>query len=258
MADVQTYDELVDLISDGFGAGGLPMRNYLRGNGSSFLNGSSNGTVARTTLGFYTLPSLPSGVTKYRPTFVSSIAANGSNLSILVGKMIDMGSLDISTNVFTTGSAYPSRRELGTNSVQTSGLLYVHPTVTLGGTVGTLNINYTDQGGNSGTVAYAMSSGGNLGAFIQLASGDSGVQSITNTTNRSGGAAPTGTVKFYGIMPIAISVAAPTSSMIGFNNLTTNFCFPELGAGDVIGLIDISTGTTNSSSLAYMWIVGER
>lgn len=255
MADVTTYDGIINRISAGYGAG--PYYTYSNVPANLTQAWPTTTVQVRTLNSFITLPSLPSGVSKYRPTFLTSVG-NGT-ISNIFGKIIELGNLNISTNTYTTTATMPTRRELGTNAVQMWSPLLCVVTTVLNALPGTLNINYTDQGGSAGTTSIALTASGSVGTacFANLATGDIGVQAVTNTTNRSGGTTPTGVITFYGILPLDVGVTNIASTGVGRNLITTNFAMLELGAGDKIGMIKINSNATNSTEKGAMWFFGE-
>lgn len=192
------------------------------------------------------LPSLPSGVTSYIPTFIA--VANNLDRSALVAKVINMGSLDISTNVFTDGAVMPTVTELGVSRPLPSPIL-VEVSVVLNATPGSLQITYKDQYNNTAEagIIIALTASSAVGTFGfyngGMNTGDTGVVDITNA-QRSGGTTPSGTLTFWGLIPIAIVPAGTNSTQIGFHNAITAFSLIQLGAGD---RIDAFTVTNNTS-----------
>ena len=193
------------------------------------------------------LPTLPSGVSAYIPTAIKAAAAIiTSPRTLMFCEVIDMGSLNISTNVFTDGSAFPTRLELGT-SRQTFGPIFVEFETALGGTPGSLTVTYVDQDGNTAetTAAQTMSATNpNIGTtgWIVLNSPDVGAQDIT-TAARSGGTTPTGTVRFWGILPIAYFTLNSNGSGYIYAFHTQNFNWSSLGASTSIRIFSWSGAT---------------
>lgn len=181
------------------------------------------------------LPTLPSGVTGYIPTSLSLMQSTGTSGVSLIGSIINLGSIDISgaSGTFTDGVAMPTVTELGVSRVMSS-VIIAEVTTALNATPGSITVTYTDQDGVSSSTAalpLAASAAVRSCAFITLAAGDTGCRDIT-AVSRSGGTTPTGVVKFWGIVPIALinpSPAGPGGNT--FENLITHgFNWVKLGA----------------------------
>jgi len=186
------------------------------------------------------LPSLPSGVTAFIPTRISWSIQGNTALSALFAKVVNLGSIDISgaSGTFTDGSSMPTITECGVSRV-TSGIVIAEVTTALNATPGSLQIDYVDQDGNAHetNTAQALTASAPVGdcGIITLNTGDKGVQDIVAAT-RSAGTTPTGVIKFWGIIPLAIGYVPTASSGVGtMENLLTGAFNPyRLGAGDVI------------------------
>ena len=151
--------------------------------------------------------SLPSGVTAYLPTQIHG----GTNLLgffLGVYHMINLGSIDISTNTFTAGSNMGTTT-FGGQTVSRSGVLFAEVTTALNATPGNLNVTYVDQSGNTAetntAVALATAAPVGSGVFVRLNIGDGAVREVTGANN-SGGTSPTGVIKFWGLIPIGSTI----------------------------------------------------
>jgi len=205
------------------------------------------------------LPSpLPSGVTAY---ICSRISVTGSSpgIALIVAKLIDLGSIDISTPTFTDGSAMPTKTELNASNVTASPVL-CEVTTALNATPGSLQITYVDQDGNTAeaTTAQVMTASSVVksAAYIDLNGTDWGVQDITAAT-RTGGTTPTGVVQFWGLLPITICPLAPNTDGVTWidNLIGTAFNPTRLGAGDVIGAFQ--SGSALSRVYGNLFFVGD-
>lgn len=191
----------------------------------------------------YVVPTLPSGVTAFIVAQCNIIAGAGY---YQLCKAIDMGSLNISTNVFTDGSAMPTVTELNT-SRQTYGALWCEVDVATNATPGNLTVTYVDQDGNaaeamSNVMAIGPSAPIRSACYVPLNQTDVGVMDIT-AASRTGGTTPTGTLHFYGLMPIGqiYGVSGAVPSMCTINCLGSDLNPLRLAAGDKLLLLGTST-----------------
>lgn len=180
----------------------------------------------------------------------------------MINKMVDLGSLNIATPTFTDGNQMPTITEMGV-SRQTSGAVYCEVTTALNATPGSITVTYVDQDGNSAETTSAQSlptsnNGIKAGGFIFLNSTDTGVRDITTAT-RTGGTTPTGIVKFWGLIPIALMIGTANGSQnIMENLLTSGFNPVRLGAGDVVKVLVTAGSTTAAAALSgNIFIVGD-
>lgn len=183
------------------------------------------------------LPSLPSGVTGYVASRIH-VLGTVAGVEIILGKLINLGSLDISSNVFTDGAQMPSVNELGVNR-QIPSAIFVEVTTALNATPGSLNVTYVDQDGNAAetSTTQTLPPSGAVGSagYINLNSPDFGAIDITGAA-RTGGTTPTGVLTFWGMIPICMNPISFSNSIAPECNLLTDgFSFPIFGGGDVIG-----------------------
>lgn len=262
MTTVQSYDNIIARISNGYSRL-QPLYEYTTGLGGLF---STTGMVGGAGFSQKMPGTLPSGVSSF---FVTAGWNNGALSSVpsiaLIAKWVPMGSLNISTNVFTDGSAMPTATELGaTNTIP--GMLLAVATTAITGTPGSLGVTYRDQNNNTAetTSAQAMSAAvaGSAGLII-LNTTDWGVVDITNMV-RSGGSTPVGTIALYGLIPIGVMPTSGTTSVgtlgIGgvFNGLTDGFIMTQLGAGDLVGIIRTSSSLFAPASMSgTLYVVGD-
>jgi hypothetical protein len=204
MTAISTHNELLSRITNGYEAtepihGNFPV---VRANPVTGLAGHR---------AFYT-PSVPSslasGVTAHIPT---QVHGGSSLLGVFIGycEMINLGSIDLSTNTFTAGSTMGTTT-FGGQTVSRSGVLWLEVTTALNATPGTLTVTYVDQSGNAAeaaagaalTASTAVGSGG----FLRINGTDGAVREVT-TAAQSGGTSPTGVIKFWGLIPISSGVS---------------------------------------------------
>jgi hypothetical protein len=185
----------------------------------------------------YTVPTMPSGVSAFIPSEID-LASSTLNGYFTVAKAINLGSLNISTNVFTDGSSMPTVTELGVSRVVAGGMIAVVE-VALNATPGSLSVTYVDQDGNaaeaSPVTAMTASSTVESGGVVPLNSPDWGVRDVT-TAARTGGTTPTGTVRFYGLIPIGCIQGNGSSnqSAVSIAPLGLDFNPIRLAAGDLV------------------------
>jgi len=143
------------------------------------------------------------------------MATNNSTAAqpILCALEYNLGSVALATGTFTDGVAMPTKTIEG-SAIQTASLLTMMVvTATLTATSPVITATYTDQSGNTGA-SCALTIPTNAlvnSAFIMtphLATGDTGVQDVTNITKSAGTA---GTVAVRGLLPLAIGFQAGTA-----------------------------------------------
>lgn len=218
---------------------------------------SSHSTILTRCVPLSDTPSFPSGVTGYIPLeFALSASAVVSN-SVLLTELILLGSIDLSTGTFTDGAAMPTRTVFNTSTQLASPVLAMF-TATGGGTSRTLTLTYVDQDGNTAESTSALSiqnsASNDAGGTFPLKAGDWGVRDITNCT--SAGTTPSGTVSFYGMVPIVL--AQPTTGTV--NNTVTdligNGIVRRLGAAAKWGAFTVGSAGQNGV-VGYIKVVGD-
>lgn len=200
--------------------------------------------------------SLPSGVNAFVPTFVTGKIDAAINVTVMLARAINLGTLDLATNTFTDGSAYPTIKELGNNSSQSFGPVFCEITTALNATPGSFTITYIDQDNNAPETSssYTLPTSNNgikLVGWLNLNSTDIGVIDITGAT-QSGGSSPSGTLKFWGVIPLSMSSASPSLGLVQADNLLTDgFIWNELPVSTTIKGFSLASGTT-STGRAYV------
>lgn len=204
------------------------------------------------------LPSLPSGITAYIPTRVD-VVLGVSTAPLLIAKMVNLGSIDISgaSGTFTDGNAMPTVTECGV-SRQIASPIFAEITTGVNATPGTLTVTYKDQDNNGAetTTAQTITVSGlarSMG-LITLNTTDWGATDITAAA-RAAGTTPTGVIKFWGVMPIAL-ISCPLVQTLEIENLLTlNFNPVRLGAGDEIRVIGFTSPA--KGMLGNIYFVGD-
>lgn len=252
MAGIASLTDLVTRIGTQHTAVQTVYANLATGGVNSFMSGLKNqGTMGR--IGHTAaLPSLPSGVASYIP--LSMMIACSASGAIIVGKLIDMGSFDISgSGTFTDGSAMPTVTELGVSrAIPTALIAEVTTAISFSVTTPSISVTYTDQDGNSSTSPNLTIPNacpvGQVG-FGTLATGDFGLTDITNCTRVGSPTTPVGVIKFWGMIPLAI--------MSNLNSVNSTLCSESLitggsmsvqryGAGDVLGIFHFGVQSIRS------------
>jgi len=258
MASISSYDDLVNRVGGGFTLN-EPFWGELQAS-----TGALGGTQAALALLACQkdTPSLPAGVTSYIPTTIGGLWSASSGYPLLVCQSINLGTLDISGPTFTDGSQMPTVTELGV-SRQTSGMVLMEITTALSATPGAITITYVDQDGNAAETTTAQnlpvtnSNIHTVGAVI-LNAGDTGVRDITTAT-RTGGTTPTGVVKFWGCLPIALLCSDATGNIHTENLLTGAFMLSQLPAATKICYFGYGGGNSISARAIHgnMFMIGD-
>lgn len=234
MASLRSFNDFVTRAGNGFYAK-EPFRVEQSVN-TVALKGSSIKSVQVSPC-IHKLPSLPSGVTGYR--LVSGTLQCQLAGTFYLVRLINMGDLDISTNVFTAGSAMPTRTE-GNVSTQTSGGVILQTPTGLSAVPGSMTSTYIDQNGNAAeaTAAITLTANAVAGSAVYMAFNgtDFAARQIT-TASRTGGTTPTGIVRHWGVDGIGGATIIAPGHAAQFNFLTANPSPPLFGAGDEFYII---------------------
>lgn len=256
MTAIVAYDDIINRVGGGFTLS-QPFTDFIP---ATTANTLGNGTSLQRLGVTKDTPSLPSGVTAFMLTQVTaSVGVSGGVLgTLMVAQLINLGSLNIGTNVFTDGSAMPTVTELG-SSRQVAGPVFVEVTTALTGTPGTLTITYQDQDGNASETTSAQTMAASVvksSGWIVLNSNDWGVIDISAAA-RSGGTSPAGVIKFWGIIPIGMIPLVNTTNMQGVENLLTASFNPiRLGAAATVGAFLLAS-TASVAMTGSLFFVGD-
>jgi hypothetical protein len=236
MANITTYDGFIERISNGYS------RNEII-NGIQIANpvtfGAANAWSQSMSTFTKTIPTLEAGVSAYIPTAITA-NTNTASTSVLVGRFVELGSLDIATPTFTDGSTMGTRT-VGGLSYNVSGILVVEVTTALSASPGNFTVTYVDQDGNAAETTTSRSFGASApigsSAFHTLNTDDYAVQDITTAT-RTGGTTPTGVVKFWGVEIIALLEGKTIQTSVAKADLLNDgLNLVRLGSGDVVRAI---------------------
>jgi len=210
------------------------------------------------------MDTLPTGVTAWIPSFVSFASSQAT--CALLGKAIDLGSLTLGNGAggassFADGSAMPTLTEAGVSRVVNSAV-FAEVTTVISATPGNFTITYTNQDGTGGQASpsVAITGGSTVRSMspVYLASGDTGVRDIT-ASSRTGGTNPSGVLKFWGFIPIAIVSTIPLNvqGMPGIRSLLT--VAPHvlrLGANDQIMVVHFNASAAKMG-FGHIYFIGD-
>lgn len=214
--------------------------NHIRSTRSSLL-GAGAATVTRNGPTIRAIPNpLPSGVPAYIPEFVE-IMSSAATGPILLYEAVLLGSLDCATGTFTDGAAFPTRTALG-SSRQLSGQVVVECATDMV-SQRTIQVTYVNQDGTGGrssaSHAITVNALKNSTGILVLQAGDTAVQDIT-AVSASGGTSPTGTLNFWGVIPVAMIPASFGAAMLT-KNLLAEGVIRRLAAGTNLRCLQLNT-----------------
>ncbi len=209
-----------------------------------------------------TVPSLGAGLTGVVfPTFdvvMSLGVGSGFQGQGMGGIEYLLGTLTVSGNVFADGVAMPTKTVKGVSLQTCAEYLFVVVSAALTATTPVLTITYTNQAGTTlktATMTLPTSPVANSAFLVNphLASGDTGVQDITNLSISTGSA---GTLKVYGLLALGIDPNGGTSAgTCGPDPLTVPMIPWTAAAGDIISFYGL-VGVVTSSYDLYAHLVG--
>jgi hypothetical protein len=265
MADVTSYDQIIQLISDGLSSQQTfysENQTVVPVNPASIAYASSRRAYTKP------FPSLPSGVTKYRVLGATGQASN-TGVPLAIGcsiyKAYNLGSLTLGDGAggassFADGVAMPTVTQLG-NSVVQNAVVIAEVTTALTATPGNYTFTYKNQAGTGGQTSETISPVGSAPVrsmgYCGLATGDTGVQDIT-ASSRAAGTNPGGVIKFWGVVPVGKFELSNGAFAGGFTNLlTSGFSWLQFDAADQLLIVPHFTAVVGAS-FGKIWTVGER
>lgn len=192
----------------------------------------------------FTVPSLGSGITAAYFTEIAMAMPIAVSTLVAAHETL-LGSLTVSTNTFSSGSAMPTKTIEGASVTTASVIPILVATVALTATTPVVTITYTDQDGNTGntcTMTLPTNSTRTSGYLMtpHLASGDTGVRAVTNMSISTGSA---GTLAVYGLLPQAVAVNSITASGTYLNALTAPLPMIPFSATEVLGIYQFGVAT---------------
>lgn len=248
----------VDNILKAQEAGGVLLREIrcIGGSVTAATNDSGRLNGRRYPINF-TVPSL----TGYDGYFFDMRAMNSTtSILTIMGIEYHLGSISMATGTFTADQSAPTKsiRVAGATTSRTTafpcGMVFAVPTATIGASATTLNITYTNQAGTGSrtTTGFILpaSSAVQTAFTLQgeyLTSGDTGIRAITACT-KSG--ATTGTIDFYGILPLAWNHNLVAFSSLNHSNLNyTTFPRYLAESGDKLGFYGFQSNSAFSDDI---------
>lgn len=204
---------------------------------------------------------LPSGVTAFIPAELSiqTSALFNTGAQVLIAEMIELGSLNIATNVFTDGSAMPTRTVFGTSTQLISPVYVEWDSSAPTGTGRSITITYVDQDGNAAetTSNFVINNGSAqwAGGTFPLNLGDWGAKDLTGASLVAGSG--TGTLKFYGLVPVVMFTSGVSGGLTTIVDLINMGIVRRLGANAKLGLFGATLAASASSFVGYIRWVGD-
>lgn len=158
------------------------------------------------------------GITGIYFTRIDMLNEDG-NVSLMCGLEYLMGTLTVSGNSFSSGVAMPTKNVFGSSIVTASEMAFAVIRTTLTATTPVLTTTYTDQDGNTGatcTMTLPTNAAARSAFFVNphLASGDTGIRSITNMSISTGSA---GVIDIYGVLVLQVTLQASVTLITKFN-----------------------------------------
>ena len=254
MAQISKFDDIINRISNGY----TDTQPFY----AEFQSTRQSMSMSASRMG-WTLPipnPLPTGVTAYRISKVISYSPGA--FPLLIAKMVLLGTLTgagSSPGTFVAGSGMPTATVLGAAGTRTYAGLWAEITTPISGTVTNFSTTWTDAGGTSRTLAVNLTTGAVAGSGGFLTDGTFNTQSTQAsavTAMSFTGASPTGVIKVYGAIPLAVSQDHYTTSPGVANNLTWQFQSIPLAAGDLISVI-APTYTQPQGSFGVIQYLGD-
>jgi len=165
----------------------------------------------------WTVPSVSSPVIGYCVTKMDLLTYN-NNTGIMGGLEFLLGTLTVSGNSFSAGPGMPIRTVRGTSLQLGSMMAFAVVKTSLGGaTTPTLTFTYTNQSGTTGqtgTIVLPTNPTVNSAFLLnyRLASGDTGIQAVTNMSISAG---TSGVINIYGFMVMSMGGQSTASGGSG-------------------------------------------
>lgn len=179
--------------------------------------------------------------------FRAGLAGSATNSHVFAAIEISLGSISLSTGTFTDGSVMPTRTIAGGSSAQlTTSMPVMYASAALTATTPTITTTYKNQAG-TGSKSCALTLPTNPAintAFMMsphLASGDTGIQDVTNVTKSAG---TVGTLTVVGLIPIGFGGFASSNGPFTADVLALAAPMYPINAGDVISFWQTSVSTT--------------
>jgi hypothetical protein len=239
---------------------------------SHYAAHSTTTTAATTTSGYqtlqrfpqtFTVPSLGSGVTNaYMGMYRNINGGAGTGLITMACLEVTLGTLTVSGNSYSDGSAMPSRTPYlytgGSSQTLASMIPVAYISTTLSATTPVLTFNYTNEAGTTGrssTVTLPTNAALNSAFLLQpyLQSGDSAIRDLS-ASSPNGLSISTGTsgvIKVVGLIPLAVVANSNTGQGFTIDGRRVSDISYPLQGGDVISFWRFGTASSGYLHSAF-------
>lgn len=229
-------------------------------------------TAATTTSGYqtlqrfpqtFTVPSLGGGVTNaYMSMYKNFSGGSGFGPLTMACLEITLGTLTVSGNSYSDGSAMPSRTPYlytgGSSQSLGSMIPVAYISTALTATTPVLTFNYTNESGTTGrssTVTLPTNATLNSGFLLQphLQSGDSAIRDLS-ASSPNGLSISTGTagvIKVVGLIPLAVIANSTNGHGLGLDARRISETLYPLQGGDVISFWRFGTASSGYIHSAF-------
>lgn len=192
----------------------------------------------------FVVPTLGAGVTAAYFTEIAMAASNVTTVVVAAHETL-LGTLTVSGNLFTAGSAMPTKTIEGSSVVTATVLPILAATATITATTPVITITYVNQdgtGSRTATMTMPTNSTATSAYLItpHLQAGDTGIRSVTNISTSTGSA---GTFGVYGLLPQAVSISSASSFSPALTALRAPFPMIPFVAGDCLAFYQFGVNT---------------
>lgn len=204
------------------------------------------------------VPTLGSGIASARFPGLKMLSTTADSTAFC-GLQYELGSLAVSTNTFTSGVSMPSKTIASTSTTTAASLVMAVVTVsTSGGASPVLTTTYTNQDGTASrtstmTLPNSITLLSGFALWPHLQGTDTGIRSVSNMSISSGSA---GTIKIYGILPLAFGHSQVACAMMSGAPVSTPNVMWPCGAGETIAFYRIGTNQAGHV-MAHMFGIGD-
>jgi hypothetical protein len=222
---------------------------------------SGYATVRRAPFSF-TMPSMGTGVPGAICTYFRMSSANGAggvgSDSLFTAIEFTLGTLTVSGNSFAAGVTMPVRSANGMTALQTASVIpvVVVTTALTGATTPALTITYTNQaaaGSKTASLTLPSNPAINTAFYIHphLASGDTGIQAVTNMSISTGTA---GVLKVMGLLPLGFATSEDSGNMATAESLSYAKLVWQVQGSDVIAFYQTGKTALDDLSVALNFV----
>lgn len=192
----------------------------------------------------FIVPTLGAGVTAAYFTEIAIATQNVTSVVVAAHETL-LGTLTVSGNVFTAGSAMPTKTIDGASVVTATVLPILAATVAITATTPVITITYVNQdgvGSRTATMTMPTNSTATSAYLItpHLQAGDTGIRSVTNIGISAGSA---GTFQIFGLLPQAVSISSSSAFSPALTALRAPFPMIPFVAGDCLAFYQFGVNT---------------